>query len=173
MNNKYTAMDVANYIIWYVNAGHEKLCTLSNLKLQKILYYVQASFLAKTDGVPIFLNDIEKWQYGPVVRDVYYEFKDFGISHIDTPRSYLSNLSNGGFELIKFDSNRIAANPENAEHIKFVVNSLKNVAPFDLVERTHKEPMWYDLKHDILSRDTILKYSLEEMTKFFKAHPFN
>lgn len=169
--NNYTAMDVANYIINYVNSDNKKLCTLSHLKLQKLLYYVQATYLAKNDGVAIFTNDIEKWQYGPVVREVYYEFKDFGISHINTPRSYLKKTISGGFELISFNSNLIDSNSNISDHIKSVVNSLKDLDAFSLVEKTHAEPMWSDLKHEILSRNNILKYSLDEMKTYFKAHP--
>ncbi len=164
-------MDVANYIINYVNGGGKKLCILSHLKLQKLLYYVQATYLAKTDGVSIFTNDIEKWQYGPVVREVYYEFKDFGISHINTPRSYLKKTINGGFELISFNSDLIDSNPNICDHIKLVVNRLKDFDAFLLVEKTHAEPMWFDLKHEILSRNNILKYSLDEMKTYFKTHP--
>ena len=169
--NKYTAMDVSNYIINYVNSGDKKLCTLSHLKLQKLLYYVQATYLAHTDGSPIFVNDIEKWQYGPVVREVYYEFKDFGISHINTPRSYLKKNNNGGFELISFNLDLIDSNSNIGNHIKSVVNKLKTVDAFALVEKTHAEPMWFDLKHEILSRNNILKYSLDEMKIYFKTHP--
>lgn len=169
--NNYTAMDIANYIINYVNSGNKKLCTLSHLKLQKLLYYVQATYLAKSDGDLIFINDIEKWQYGPVVREVYYEFKDFGISHIDTPRSYLKKTINGGFELISFNTDLIDTNSGVSTHIKLVVNSLKDLDAFALVERTHAEPMWSNLKHEILSRNNILKYSLDEMKTYFKIHP--
>lgn len=164
-------MDVANYIINYVNSNNKKLCTLSHLKLQKLLYYVQATYLAKNDGVPIFTNDIEKWQYGPVVREVYYEFKDFGISHINTPRSYLKNTDTGGFELITFIPDLIEKNSDISSHIKSVVNKLKDLDAFSLVEKTHAEPMWFNLKHDILSRNNILKYSLDEMKTYFKTHP--
>ena len=62
MGNKYTAMDVANYIIWYVNNKESKLLgSLTPLKLQKILYYVTTSYLKKTEK--LIINDsFEKWQ---------------------------------------------------------------------------------------------------------------
>ena len=40
----YSALDVARYIIWYCE---EKKYIVSNLKLQKILYFIQAKFLVE------------------------------------------------------------------------------------------------------------------------------
>ena len=67
----YSAVDVARYIIWYCKRqGY----SISNLKLQKILYFVQAEFLVNT-GKPCFSEEIEAWDFGPVVPEVYHEFK--------------------------------------------------------------------------------------------------
>ena len=64
----YSAIDIARYIIWYCkNHGY----TISNLKLQKILYFVQAEFLVSA-GAPCFYQDIEAWDFGPVIPEVYH-----------------------------------------------------------------------------------------------------
>lgn len=170
-NKKYTAMDIANYIVNLVNVPDKKLCTLTHIKLQKILYYVQATYMAKNGGTPLFTNDIEKWQYGPVVREVYSEFKDFGISHINTTRSYLVREEKGNFQLVDTDICAIENDINISSHIKEVFNCLKDISAFDLVDRTHEEPMWKDLKHEILSRNNVLKYTSEEMTEYFTNHP--
>ncbi len=47
---------------------------LTNLKLQKLLYYVQAWKLA-LDHEPLFVDDIEAWVHGPVVPRVFRRFK--------------------------------------------------------------------------------------------------
>lgn len=47
---------------------------ISNLKLQKLLYYMQGFHLAYFD-TPLFDDDIEAWMYGPVVPCVYNHFK--------------------------------------------------------------------------------------------------
>lgn len=46
---------------------------MTNLKLQKVLYYVQTKSLIET-GNPVFEDDFEAWRSGPVIRDVYREF---------------------------------------------------------------------------------------------------
>ena len=44
---------------------------ISNLKLLKLLYYAQGTFLALY-GRPLFNESIEAWLHGPVVPDVYH-----------------------------------------------------------------------------------------------------
>lgn len=66
----YDAMDVAKYIITRcTNMGKP----ISNLKLQKMLYFLWIGFFEIT-GEILFNNDICAWQLGPVVPDVYYEY---------------------------------------------------------------------------------------------------
>lgn len=74
----YRALDVAKYIIWHCK---ENSYSISNLKLQKLLYFVQAQFLVVL-GVSAFAEDIEAWDFGPVVPEVYQYFKLWGSSEI-------------------------------------------------------------------------------------------
>lgn len=62
----YRAEDVAAYII---NKQVDDGYPISNLKLQKILYFVQAEFLVSKDE-PCFDDVIEAWDFGPVVESV-------------------------------------------------------------------------------------------------------
>ena len=72
----YNALSVARYIIDYYNR-HER--GISNLKLQKVLYFVQAEFLVGTyDHRPCFSDSIEAWDFGPVVPSVYRQYKIYG-----------------------------------------------------------------------------------------------
>lgn len=70
-----TALSVAKYII---NKCCEEGKPISNLQLQKILYYVQVAFLKRWNGKPCFSDEIEAWRFGPVVRDVYNKYCGFG-----------------------------------------------------------------------------------------------
>ena len=72
----HTASEVAKWFLAYnrdvlAEEGGEYI---SNLKLQKLLYYAQGSFLAVTDS-PLFDDPIVAWQHGPVVESVYHEYK--------------------------------------------------------------------------------------------------
>ena len=81
----YTADEVANYFIYLasqqvVGDSNEKE-GITNLKLQKILYFAQAYFLAKL-GRPLFKDQIEAWAYGPVVPLIYHKYKHKGSDPI-------------------------------------------------------------------------------------------
>jgi uncharacterized phage-associated protein len=49
---------------------------LTNLKLQKLLYYAQAWYLALHQK-PLFDEDFEAWVHGPVLPSQYRRFKEF------------------------------------------------------------------------------------------------
>ena len=71
---KYSAMDIAKYA---VNRQYKSNRPISNLQLQKILYFLQIVFTSKT-GHLLFSDQFEAWPYGPVIRDVYVKFADCG-----------------------------------------------------------------------------------------------
>ncbi len=74
-----TASDVAKYFIFKANQVGS---FLSNLKLQKLVYYAQAWYLANYKK-PLFAEKFEAWVHGPVQPELYQEFKRFGWSPID------------------------------------------------------------------------------------------
>lgn len=121
----YSAIDVAKYIIWYCK---QKGYSISNLKLQKILYFVQANFLVST-GFPCFEEDIEAWDFGPVVPEVYHEFKIFGSS--DIPRFVCRNADEN---ILKKD--RLLINE--------IVDQCARYSASTLVEITHNQDPWRD-----------------------------
>jgi YD repeat-containing protein len=71
------ALDIASYFVQLANNTTEH--DLTNLKLQKLLYYAQGKHLAENSGEALFDDHIEAWQYGPVVKDVYHTFKRCGV----------------------------------------------------------------------------------------------
>lgn len=56
--------------------SREKGEVLTNLKLQKLLYYSQAWFLALHDR-PLFDEEFQAWVHGPVLPSQYFRFSDF------------------------------------------------------------------------------------------------
>lgn len=74
----YSALEIADYSIWYAN---HKRQILGNLKLQQVLYFLQAEFLVST-GKPLFEDRIEAWSWGAVVPAVYVEYRGYGAAHI-------------------------------------------------------------------------------------------
>lgn len=81
----YKAIDIANWFIHYNETKRdlfdEDTDEISNLKLQKLLYYAQSAFLAIKEE-KLFNEDIEAWRHGPVVPKVYEEYRKYGSSGI-------------------------------------------------------------------------------------------
>ena len=77
-----SALDIAKWFLFKNNAEaneneieEEPYEKITNLKLQKLLYYAQGISLALYD-TPLFYQDIEAWPHGPVVREVYEKYSD-------------------------------------------------------------------------------------------------
>lgn len=74
----HSVLDVARYIIYYCQ---RRGYAISNLKLQKILYFIQANFLVTLNRA-CFREAIEAWDFGPVVPEAYHKYKFYGSSSI-------------------------------------------------------------------------------------------
>ena len=72
---KKSAQDIANYFVELASKAEEN--DLTNLKLQKLLYFAQGKYLAKFKK-PLFDEPIEAWELGPVVRSIYNTYKYCG-----------------------------------------------------------------------------------------------
>ena len=86
----YPALDIANKILAKAFCSNSEEL-ISNVKLQKLLYYQQGFHLA-CFGAPLFDEEIEAWMYGPVVPSVYEYFKTYdnrGIEYSEAPVSLL------------------------------------------------------------------------------------
>ena len=82
MAAKFKALDIANFFIQLVNNTSNN--TIDNLKLNKLLYYTQGISMAYLHR-PMFSDEIQAWEYGPVVPEVYHKFKHYGETIIDKP----------------------------------------------------------------------------------------
>lgn len=76
------AIDVAKYFLILVD--REAGDVITQLKLQKLMYLVQGIHLALYDK-PLFKEEIEAWEHGPVVRELHTEFSGYGSLPIFLP----------------------------------------------------------------------------------------
>jgi uncharacterized phage-associated protein len=77
-------LDVARYFIFRAyEDGRESLMT--NMKVQKLLYYTQSLYLALFDE-PLFDDEIQAWRYGPVCPPAYRFYSDFEARQLPVPR---------------------------------------------------------------------------------------
>lgn len=138
----YNALAVSRYIIAYEeNRGR----TVSNLRLQKLLYFVQSAFLAIT-GKPCFEDDFEAWDYGPVVPEVYRKYKIFGSTMIPS----LENMDKSNIQ------------NEDRKLIDHTLEICSRYATSQLVEISHKQAPWRNAympgMSNVITKNSILKY---------------
>ncbi len=156
----YNVLDVCRYIINYSN---DKNYGISNLKLQKILYFVQAYFLACTDEhKPCFEERIEAWDFGPVVPDAYYEYKQYGSADIPKITSCIRfNPKNiWDSEVVDYNDNIIS--PKDRENINKTVDKFSDYTATTLVTITHHQAPWKDAycqgQNNIITHEAIRRY---------------
>lgn len=115
---------------------------MTNMRLQKMLYFAQGHMLAR-HGVPLFEDDIEAWQYGPVVRNTYLAYK--GNEGNSIPEGDKVNLD--------------AFTPDELNLLLDVMAAYEQYSTSGLVELTHKQTPWQNSFQDdektTISKDAI------------------
>ncbi|MCW2279545.1 Panacea domain-containing protein [Lactococcus lactis] len=160
------AMAVANYVIGY---AHEHGREITNLHLQKILYFLQAAFLVKYDS-EIINGNFSKWNYGPVLKTVYYAYRDLGSFPIVDFAPNIDIID--GKWNIK-EPQKIDFSKLNGEVINFLnetISNLLNKKPWSLVEITHNQELWKRDEQKIITHSAD-DYSTPEIRKYFITHP--
>ena len=76
--------DIAN---WFLNENRRQMNFedseyITNLKLQKLLYYAQGHYLAE-QNTPLFNENFLAWEHGPVIRKIYDKYKTNGAKGIE------------------------------------------------------------------------------------------
>ena len=138
-------MDVKELAIGIISYCNNNNIRISNLKLQKILYYIQGYAIKETHE-PAFDAEIHNWQYGPVVEEVYFEYNQFRGEDI-VLKDY--DRRDGFFK---------RKNAINDIVLK-VLNNRKNKSAFELVEMTHKEDPWKNTRqNEVIKLDIISEY---------------
>lgn len=88
MAEQFTIKQVAEYIIYF--ASEEGNC-VSNLGLQKILYFLHYLFLTENNQKLTEDTYFEAWKYGPVNPQIYYDYSihgGFSIFPFKEPEDY-------------------------------------------------------------------------------------
>ena len=143
----YKALDIAKKLIrmadWDTANGGDNM---TNLRLQKLLYYEQGYHLAKF-GTPLFDEQIEAWIYGPVVPVVHDYYNQYGS------------------QILPVADDEIDLTAEEEDLFAEVFEAYREFSAIGLMNLTHKERPWLSaLPHN---RGTVI--SLASMERFFKT----
>ncbi len=145
MCKKNAAHEIADYFIWL---SHETGSFISNLKLQKLVYYAQAWHLALFEK-PIFEEDFEAWVHGPVIPELYRKYRVFSFKPITVKveKPMLSKKTN--------------------EYLDEFCKSYFGIDAFELELMTHKDSPWIEARKGlkpeqngdrVISKDSMRDY---------------
>ncbi len=122
-----SCFNIADYFVWLAN---ETGSFVSNLKLQKLVYYAQAWHLALRD-TPLFQEDFQAWVHGPVIPTLYQKYNNFG------------------WQPILED-----ANPQLPEEVQYFLHEVAEeyfaCDAYELEQMTHAESPWNWAREDLL-----------------------
>lgn len=85
---QYTARQIAEWFVAWADETDD--AEITQLKLQKLLYYAKGLHMRSSDGLPLFPDRMEAWAHGPVVVDIYHDVKRYGKLPID-PDEFISD----------------------------------------------------------------------------------
>ncbi len=143
---KYSAIDIAN---WFLNENRKQMNFedsefITNLKLQKLLYYAQGCYLAKK-GECLFDDDFLAWEHGPVVRVIYDKFRKYGANGIQYEDDYEEKLDDNTIELLRK-----------------VYNQFGQYTAWKLRDMTHQEEPWLSTSRNKTIDKNVIKKFFEE-----------
>ncbi|MBN7770471.1 DUF4065 domain-containing protein [Marinobacter daepoensis] len=137
----------------------QKRIPVCNLKLQKLLYYSQGYHLAVTKA-PLFEEDIEAWDHGPVVNPVYHCYRQ-----------------NGGFPIVAavlYEEESV--DTETGQIIDFVIEKYARQEAWALRNQTHKEKPWIDHQspagqyvNEVIPKEEIQSFFLGQLKTDFDS----
>lgn len=145
-----TAKQLSHYIIDKCTRDN---VPVSNLQLQKMMYFLQSVYCRATGGNLLFQDEFEAWPYGPVLSDVYQEFSPFGGRVIE----------------IRYPEHETQLNlpPDVQSFVDEGIEALRLKYPWDLVRISHTEGSpWANVYKDgggykqIIPNDMIVKAAL-------------
>lgn len=141
------AKDVAEYFVSIVDLERQDF--LTNLKIQKLLYYAQG-FAWGRWSASMFPERILAWQLGPVVVEVYKEYEKYGASAV---------ALSSAFDFRKYDV-------QTKDLLNEVFERYGRFSATQLVDMTHSEPPWRNTKinHEISTRE-LQAYFSKQLTE--------
>jgi uncharacterized phage-associated protein len=130
----HSAKAIANA---FLNLAAQEGAEVRPLKLQKLVYYA-SGYHAGAYGEPLLKSPMEAWEYGPVVPDLYREFKQFGSE----PITRLATDFDDEFELEEVPIP--TADKRAMSVVDFVWKTYKKYNGLQMSDMTHAEGTPWD-----------------------------
>lgn len=143
----HTAYEIADYFLLKAEKDGERI---SNLKLQKLIYYAQGLHLALDKG-PLFKEQIKAWNYGPVIPVLYTFYRDNGAAGIPPDNSF----------------NPKSIDKDTRQFLDEIYDAFGQFSATRLMEISHTDQCWKDAHpngviHHQAMRNDLKKYLKNE-----------
>jgi uncharacterized phage-associated protein len=126
---RHDVRSVANFVL---DLAEVEGRVLSNLSINKIVFFLHAYYLVEFKK-PLVSAKIEAWNYGPVFRELYREFKGFGDQAI-IGRAYRLNPTTGEREKCEYEFSG-----EEQQFLEALARRYIRFSPGTLVALSHQE----------------------------------
>ena len=144
-----TVFKIADYLIWY---AHKHGDTITNLKLQKLVYYAQAWHLA-INNTALFNEELQAWVHGPVQYELWRKIKNSCVH---------------GWDPISCELDEPILPEGIKEHLKEVYEVYGGFSAFELERLTHQEAPWNIARGGCSLDDHCSNIiSIEDMKQFY------
>jgi uncharacterized phage-associated protein len=150
----YSINDIADYIILKVKA-EDSFASLINLKLQKLLYYIQAWSYGINDK-PLFRGEFQAWIHGPVNKTIYDRF--------NTTKYLYSEIN-----LSDVMNNNVTLADNDAEFVEFILENYLKYSGAELEKLSHSELPWKSTRGSLEVNERCEKVISSELMKEYYA----
>lgn len=136
----FDARAVANY---FIDKATAESMLVDPMKLQKIVYIAHGWHLAIT-GQPLISDCPRAWAYGPIIPELYDEFKGYGSRPIRTKATYFEPITDEVYDYSLSDS----ASPAEVRAVKPILDRVwdeyKKYSGLQLSAVTHESGTPWD-----------------------------
>ncbi|RJG36725.1 Panacea domain-containing protein [Motilimonas pumila] len=131
--------EVANYLI------RESQIGITHRELQKLLYFSQGFYLAQY-GEPLFSENMDAWQHGPVNSSIWGRFRQYGYNCLDVAE----------------DASTATLNDSKKQFLAGILSSFLVLGQSNLIDMSHTDYPWernyIQGRNNLIEKDLIHEY---------------
>jgi uncharacterized phage-associated protein/DNA-binding transcriptional regulator YiaG len=153
---KFEAVPVIDLVNWFrvkniaLQKSDEYVEDLTQMKVMKLVYYVQGVSLHWFEK-PAFSNEILAWEHGPVVKEIYDEYRG-KRSIVESIKSVIPDELMQNYEKLSHDK-------KLSRVLTFVQEQLGDYSAGMLRNKTHNEGPWIKTcQNEVIKNELIKKY---------------
>lgn len=156
------SISVANYV---VKTDQKKQLEITNLKMQKVLFFLQGYFLSQYQ-IKLLKGNFTKWKYGPVQKEVYNAFKLNQAFSIKKPAVVVKSVP---MDIVSYepllDKNLIP----NLSQFEQLIVTLTKIPADNLIKMSRDYDNWAEDKAKVYHNKELI-YQPTEIKACFNNH---